>query len=322
MIPNKLSAEGGTGLRLDKFLAHKIPALSRTQIQEMIKIGHVLVNGGKVKSSFILEGTEYISYTLPEPKTVSPELIPQNITLDVLYEDECLIVVNKQAGLTVHPGTGKPDGTLVNGLIYHFQSLSNLNGALRPGIVHRLDEDTTGVILIAKSNTAHRKLSAQFEQRKVQKLYSGITWGKWEKREGIINDPIGRSRNDPRLYILSQKGKTACTKYKIIHQNKYLSHLEFSPKTGRTHQIRVHCTSRGHPIFADKKYSGGYSRTKGFLPEISKMLHDLLKNFKGHALHASQLKFRHPETDKLVCIRAPLPDYFNKLSLLMRDKFE
>ena len=207
-------------------------------------------------------------------------------------------------------------------MVYHFQSLSNLNGNLRPGIVHRLDADTTGVILIAKSNMVHRKLSAQFEFRKVQKIYAGITWGKWENPEGIIDDPIGRSQNDPRLFTISQKGKTASTKYKIIHQNKYLSHLEFSPKTGRTHQIRVHCASRGHPIFADIKYSGGFSRTKGFLPEISKMLHDLLKNFKGHALHASQLTFKHPETDKLFCIKAPLPDYFNELSQFMRDELE
>jgi len=320
--PIKLSAAEGIGFRLDKFLAENISVLSRSQIQEMIKNGLVLVDDCKVKSSLRLEGTETISYTIPESRDISPTLIPQDMQLDIIYEDESLVIINKPAGLTVHPGAGQPDGTLVNGLLYHFQSLSNLNGDFRPGIVHRLDADTTGIIVIAKNNAAHRKLSAQFEARQIKKIYAGITWGAWDNPAGVIDQAIGRSPKDHRVFTLSRHGKAALTKYKIIYQNKYLSQVEFSPETGRTHQLRVHCSSQGHPIFADQKYSGGSSRTKGFIPEISKILRIMLNNFKGHALHAYKLTFKHPETDELLSFQAPFPDCFEELYRNMRENFE
>lgn len=309
----ELSATGGSGFRLDKFLKDQLQNLSRTQIQAMIRNEQVLINGKKVKSSYHLDGTESITYSIPEPKGLPESLIPENIPIDILYEDEYLLAVNKQAGLVVHPGVGHPTGTLVNGLVYHFQSLSDMNGVLRPGIVHRLDADTTGIILIAKTNTVHRKLGEQFEQRKVKKVYEGITWGTWIEEEGTMNASIARKRSDPRSFTVSEKGKVARTDYKVQFQSRYLSHLEFYPKTGRTHQIRVHAVSMNHPIFADEKYGGGPDRAKGFVPEITRQLKKLHKEMGRHALHARLISFKHPMSGKLMSITAPVPDDFQKL---------
>ncbi len=309
----KLLASEGKTFRLDKYLTNKLSSLSRTQIKEMILSGQVLVNGNVSKPSTILTGQETILYSLPEPEEISSLPKPQPITLDIVYEDDCIVAVNKPAGLIVHPGAGNPDGTLVNGLAYHFNSLSDINGASRPGIIHRLDKETSGIILIAKTNLAHSKIAEQFEKRTVKKTYEGITWGTWSESAGIINEPIQRKRSDPRMYIINSGGREAITQYKVIHQDQHLSHMEFYPKTGRTHQIRVHASGMNHPIFADEKYSGGLARTKGFIPEVSRNLKQLYQMIGRHALHAKQIQFQHPASGKAITLDAPLPDEFLSL---------
>ena len=307
MTSKTLSAIGGENIRLDKFLSNHLPALSRTKIQKMINDGLVYVNNTYAKASLILEGSELISYTIPEINIDITDIKPQEIPLEILYEDKVLIAVNKQPGLIVHPGNGHPDGTLVNGLVHYFSKLSDVNGFLRPGIVHRLDKDTSGVVLIAKDNITHRKLASQFQNRTIKKEYFAITWGVWNEPKGRINNAIKRKRSDPTSYQIDKEGREAITNYKLIKEGQYLSSVAFYPKTGRTHQIRVHSLSMNHPIFGDNKYGGGEQKVKGFITEVNKELKKLLNDIGRQALHAKKIIFNHPENDKLISIVAPIP---------------
>ena len=272
MNSKTLSAYGGENTRLDKFLSNHLPELSRTKIQKMINDGLVQVDNNYAKASLILDGSEHISYTIPDINIDIKDITPKAIPLEILYEDAYLIAINKQPGLIVHPGNGNADGTLANGLVHYFNKLSDVNGFLRPGIVHRLDKDTSGVILIAKDNTTHRKLSSQFQNRTIKKEYFAITWGKWNEPNGCINNAIKRKRSDPTSYQTDEAGRESITDYELIKQGEYLSSVAFYPKTGRTHQIRVHSSSMNHPIFGDDKYGGGNQKVKGFIPEVKKEL--------------------------------------------------
>ncbi len=292
--------------RLDRFLDHHLPDYSRTQIQRAIAQGLVMVNGHQQKASYRLQGDEVVAF---EPPAILPEpdhIIPQPIPLHILYEDEVLIVLNKPAGLPVHPGKGNPHGTLVNGLVYYFRELSDINGPLRPGIVHRLDQNTSGVLLVAKNNQTHHQLSEQFAQRVVEKTYVGITWGQWPERSGNIEAPLGRCRGDPTRYEVVSSGRSAKTGYEIQQEGQYLSVVHFFPRTGRTHQIRVHCAYADHPLFGDEKYGGGSSRCKGFLPHISRKLNGLMDILQRQALHAYQLRFYHPVEKKSMTFTVPI----------------
>jgi len=302
-----LSAVEGEGLRLDKFLSNQLPELSRTKIQKMINDGLVFVNNTEAKASLILVGSEFITYTVPDLNINIKDISPQEIPLEILYEDNFIIAINKQPGLIVHPGNGHTSGTLANGLVYYFDQLSDLNGFLRPGIVHRLDKDTSGVILIAKDNASHRKLASQFQNRTIKKEYFAITWGIWKDFKGSINNAIKRKRSDPTSYHIDKEGREAVTNYELIKQGQYLSSITFYPKTGRTHQIRVHSSSMNHPIFGDNKYGGGDQKIKGFTPEVNKLLKKLLNNIGRQALHAKKIVFKHPDNDKLISIEAPIP---------------
>ena len=307
MTSKTLSAVEGKGLRLDKFLSNQLPELSRTKIQKMINDGLVFVNNTEVKASLILVGSEFITYTVPDLNINIKDISPQEIPLEILYEDNFIIAINKQPGLIVHPGNGHTSGTLANGLVYYFDQLSDLNGFLRPGIVHRLDKDTSGVILIAKDNASHRKLASQFQNRAIKKEYFAITWGIWKDFKGSINNAIKRKRSDPTSYHIDKEGREAVTNYELIKQGQYLSSITFYPKTGRTHQIRVHSSSMNHPIFGDNKYGGGDQKIKGFTPEVNKLLKKLLNNIGRQALHAKKIVFKHPDNDKLISIEAPIP---------------
>ena len=307
MTSKTLSAVEGEGLRLDKFLSNQLPELSRTKIQKMINDGLVFVNNTEAKASLILDGSEFIAYTVPDLNINIKDISPQEIPLEILYEDNFIIAINKQPGLIVHPGNGHTSGTLANGLVYYFDQLSDLNGFLRPGIVHRLDKDTSGVILIAKDNASHRKLASQFQNRTIKKEYFAITWGIWKDFKGSINNAIKRKRSDPTSYHIDKEGREAVTNYELIKQGQYLSSITFYPKTGRTHQIRVHSSSMNHPIFGDNKYGGGDQKIKGFTPEVNKLLKKLLNNIGRQEFHAKKIVFKHPDNDKLISIEAPIP---------------
>jgi len=297
-----------SGVRLDKYLADKLDNISRSQIQKYIKSGQILVNSELSTPKYNINANDKILIELPESE-VTPDFIePQNIPLDIIFEDDNIVLVNKPAGLTVHPGIGNRNGTLVNALAYHFNELSDINGNLRPGIVHRLDQNTSGIILVAKNNNSHSKLAEQFSNRTVKKVYYGITWGRWEEKEGIIDKPIGRRRNDPTTYHVDLNGKESRTDYKTIKESEYFTEMNYFPKTGRTHQIRVHSAFIGNPILGDDKYSGSKNRIKGYIPEITKKMETLFRDVKRHILHAAQISFIHPVKNREMQFKADIPE--------------
>ena len=322
MISFKILQTKDIGLRLDKFLVLNLPNYSRSKIQALIKSGAILVNEKIRKTGYSLELNDSIVIQTPKSRNQLDKLVPQYMDLDILYEDKSIAIINKPAKMIVHPGVGNSSGTLANGLLYYFNNLSNLNGQFRPGIVHRLDGDTSGLILIAKSNQAHKFIANQFQKQSVSKNYIALVWGTPIEDEGEIDHPIARKRNDPTSYTISENGKNAVTKYKVISRYRHLSQISYSPKTGRTHQIRVHSAHLGLPIFGDEKYGGGLAKTRGFLPEFTKFYHQQLKKFNRHALHASKLGFIHPESKDHVVFEASLPQEFLNLNTEIESWYE
>ena len=315
MVSFQINGQDEIGTRLDHFLVSKTNAFSRSKIQSWIKSGHIKVNNNICKTGYLLEEDDMVVMNIPTIESSEIKLIPENQELDIIFEDEYLVAVNKPAGMIVHPGIGARKNTLVNGLLYHFKDLSNINGTTRPGIVHRLDKETSGIILIAKTNEAHSYLANQFKERKINKKYVGLTWGIWKNRKGKINEPISRSKKDPRNYQVSDTGKKSITNYEVKKIYRHLSLISFIPKTGRTHQIRVHSSYQGHPIFGDKKYGGRYSKARGYLPEFELIYRSMLDKFNRHALHASKIEFKHPNSKNNVILSAPLPkEYLNLIN--------
>ena len=300
-----------SSIRLDKYLAEEIEFLSRTKVKEYIKTSKVLINGKPVKPSYLLEGGEIVEIEIPDiaPSEVKGEDIP----LDVLYEDEILIVVNKPAGMVTHQGAGNYSGTLVNGLVYHFSSLSQVYGEQRPGIVHRLDKDTSGILVVAKTDECHRHLADQFSNRTVSKTYVGIVWGKLKEKKGVIDNSIIRHPTKRKQFKVGEGGRSAITEYRVMKEWEYLSLLEILPKTGRTHQIRVHLASINHPIFGDETYGGGKSRIKGYQPEVRNQIVDLFNIARRFMLHARTLSFYHPKSGVEVTFSAPIPEDLQRI---------
>lgn len=302
-----------TARRLDHFLHDQLPEFSRTSLQRFIRQGMILVNGQEVKPSLPLEGGEVIELEIDYNDSEQDEIVPEQVDFGIIHEDEHLVIIDKPAGLVVHPGRGNLSGTLANGLAHRYHDLSDINGPLRPGIIHRLDKDTSGLLIVAKTNHAHREIAAQFEQRTVNKTYQAMTWGRWEPVEGIIEKPIKRSGQNHLKYTVNNAGKPAVTEFRRLAEFRYLSQMEFHPRTGRTHQIRVHASHLGFAIFADELYNGGVKRAKGYLPEVNNILKHLLHSIKRHALHAHRLEINHPITGKRLVFSSPLPDDFNFL---------
>ena len=308
-----------SGDRVDLFLSQKFPTISRSKIQKYIKDGSILVEGERVKPNWILSEGEQLFGEIKEVEIKGNE--PENIPLDILYEDEYYIVINKKSGLIVHPGNGIKNGTLVNALLFHFNKLSNIN-PIRPGIVHRLDKDTTGVILVAKTDEAHVKMAKLFENREIRKIYKAISWGKVEE-QGRIDLNICRNPTDRTLFTTSQtKGRDALTIYKLDKYYPPLSLLSIGLKTGRTHQIRVHMKSLGHSILCDEDYSGGKKRIKSFHSKYNQLLTRIFNKINRVALHAELLEFIHPVTGQNTKIVAPLPADMKDVLSILREYSE
>ena len=290
------ASEESKNQRLDAFLASSLDGLTRSQATRLIESGEVAVNGKAVSKSYKLAGGEAVAVTLPEPEPV--EAVPQDIPLDVVYEDTDVIVVNKPSGMVVHPAPGHPDGTLVNALLYHCAgTLSGVGGALRPGIVHRIDRDTSGLIIAAKNDAAHQYLSAQLADHTLARTYECIVVGKLREDRGTVDAPIARHPTDRKRMAVVAGGREAVTHWEVIARYPGYTHVRCRLETGRTHQIRVHMAYIGHPILGDTVYGA-----KKEVPGLT-----------GQCLHAVGLRFLHPRTHEVVELSCPLPEEFTRM---------
>ena len=290
------ASEESKNQRLDAFLASSLDGLTRSQATRLIESGEVAVNGRAVSKSYKLAGGEDIAVTLPEPEPV--EAVPQDIPLDVVYEDADVIVVNKPSGMVVHPSPGHPDGTLVNALLHHCAgTLSGVGGALRPGIVHRIDRDTSGLIIAAKNDAAHQYLSAQLADHTLARTYECIVVGKLREDRGTVDAPIARHPTDRKRMAVVAGGREAVTHWEVIARYPGYTHVRCRLETGRTHQIRVHMAYIGHPILGDTVYGA-----KKEVPGLT-----------GQCLHAVGLRFLHPRTHEVVELSCPLPEEFTRM---------
>jgi len=279
-------------LRLDRFLASQLTGYSRARLQQLIRAGFVTRNGAAARPRDLIRGGDKIELREPPPEKLDNQ--PEAIPLEILFEDDDLVVINKPAGLVVHPGAGHRDHTLVNALLSHCSTLSGIGGKERPGIVHRLDKETSGCIVIAKNDDAHRGLSLQFAARTVEKLYLALVAGKLRRNAGVIEEKIGRHPADrQRMRVTSSRGRAAITEYRVVRSSGEMSLIECRLHSGRTHQIRVHLHHLGHPVLGDKIYA----------PKVA-------KKFPRQMLHAWKLGFRHPRTGEWKVFQAPLPDDF------------
>ena len=285
------------GKRIDSVISEYTTELSRNAVQRLIEENQITVNGKKIKPSYKTNINDEIIINIPEPKEI--DLKPQNIPLEVLYEDNDIIVINKPKGMVVHPANGNLDGTLVNAVMAICRdSLSGIGGEIRPGIVHRLDKDTSGAIIVAKNDKAHIKLSEDLKNHKIKKTYIALVRGIIKENEATINMPIARSKQDRKKMAVDKNGKEAITHFKVLnrYKEKYTL-LEINIETGRTHQIRVHLSHIGYPIIGDNTYSNGKNEW----------------GIVGQCLHAKALDFKHPITGKDIHIEAPIPEYFNNI---------
>ena len=283
-----------SGLRADQYLAGVLDGLTRSAAQKLLEEGRVLRRGKALKKNDKLQAGDEVAVCIPDPTPV--EIVPQDIPLDVVYEDGDVIVVNKPVGMVVHPAPGHPDGTLVNALLYHCgQSLSGINGQLRPGIVHRIDRDTSGLIIAAKNDRAHLSLAAQLQDHSLSRVYEAVAVGGLREDRGTVDAPIGRHPVDrKRMAVDRQNGREAVTHWRVLARYPGFTHVECRLETGRTHQIRVHLASIGHPLLGDVVYG-----SKKPVPGLA-----------GQCLHARRLRFTHPSTGQLVELECPLPGWF------------
>jgi 23S rRNA pseudouridine1911/1915/1917 synthase len=306
--------------RLDKYLTRFLPDLTRTRIQQLISDGLITINGAATKPSHQVTPGEIIQVHIPPP--AASELIPQAIPLRVVYEDQYLIVIDKPAGMVVHPACGHPSGTLANALLYHYKNLSQVSGQSRPGIVHRLDKDTSGLLVAARNDQVHTALSEQFKQKSTEREYVAVVWGHPKPGKGAISSFLMRSSSDRRKMAVSQsQGKWAVTHYEVAEKFHLHSTVRLHLETGRTHQIRVHLSHRGHPVFGDPVYGGRRSQATGLNAEDTRFVVEMLQRFKRQALHARVLGFLHPVTQQPLHFESELPDDMKELiDALRRDK--
>lgn len=292
-----LLVEEDCKLRIDRYLSEHCSELSRSYLQKLLKDGSVLVDGKPVKSNYKVTQGEKILLQIPDPE--EPEIVPEKMALDILYEDSDIIMVNKPKGLVVHPAAGHESGTLVNGLLAHCRDLSGINGVLRPGIVHRIDMDTTGVLVVCKNDYAHGRIADQLKVHSITRIYYAIVHGVIQEDNGTIDAPIGRHPTDRKKMSINEKnGKPAVTHYRILRRFTRFTYIECRLETGRTHQIRVHMASIGHPLLGDLVYGPSKCPYPGL---------------QGQTLHAGVLGICHPTTGEYLEVTAPLPQYFEEL---------
>ena len=289
-------------MRLDKYLAEQFPEQTRSYLQKLIKEGQVLVNGKTVKSGYQLSKGDEVSVTIPEPKELDVE--PQKMDLDIVYEDEDVILINKPKGMVVHPAPGHTTDTLVNGLLYHCKdNLSGINGVARPGIVHRIDRDTTGILIVCKNDMSHNSIAAQLKEHSINRRYRALVHGNLKEDTGTVEGPIGRHPVDRKKMAINERnGKPAVTHYTVLERFGNYTLIECKLETGRTHQIRVHMTSIGHPLVGDEVYGPAKCPFK----------------LQGQCLHAMVLGFVHPRTGEYMEFSADLPEYFKDLLKKLR----
>ena len=278
-------------MRIDKYLKEELEDISRSLIQDLIKDGYILVNGSNIKANYMLKENDNIKVTIADPEI--SDIVPQDIPLDIYYEDEDVIVINKPSGMVVHPGCGNNDNTLVNALMYHCDDLSSINGIIRAGIVHRIDKDTSGLLVSCKNDNSHRSLSEQFANKTVKRKYYALVHGVINHNLGKIDAPIGRDLSNRQMMGVVNKGKHAVTHFKVLERFSDCTFVELQLETGRTHQIRVHMKHIGFPLVGDPVY--GPKKVVGN---------------HGQFLHAKTLGFTHPTTGKFLEFESPLPDYF------------
>lgn len=303
-------------LRIDKFIMNKTSMSSRSRVQQAAKAGNLKVNGSIVKVNYKVRPSDKI--TLVYPKGMNqPDLTPEDIPLEILHEDEDVVVINKQAGLVVHPGVGNTSGTLVNALLFHVDSLANKKDETRPGLVHRLDKNTSGVMVIAKTDEAANKLSKQFFDRTIKRRYVALVWGDVEEDEGTVTGHIGRDLRNPKIFTVFPRedfGKHAVTHYKVLERFGYVTLVECRLETGRTHQIRVHMKHIGHTLFADDMYGGDKILKGTIYTKYKQFFNNCMELCPRQALHAKSLGFEHPATSNEIFIEKELP---NDMQLLV-----
>jgi 23S rRNA pseudouridine1911/1915/1917 synthase len=302
--------------RLDLFLTNHIENATRSKIQKLIEAELVKVNGKPAKANYKIRPNDIIEAThpvTPRPEDTEPEDIP----LDILFEDEYLIVVNKPAGMVTHPAHGNYGGTLVNALLHHTSNLSELNQGGRPGIIHRLDKNTSGLLVVAKDDFTHAEIAKQFSRRTIEREYHTICWGKFKEKSGEISSKITRSTSDRKKFSISvTQGKPSLTLYEVIEEFDFTTYLKVKLKTGRTHQIRVHLSSIGKPVFGDPTYGGRQIHFGSELPKIKNRIQNLLDIMPRQALHAKTLGFFHPQKKKMTYLNSDLPE---DMKLLIRE---
>ena len=297
----KITNENDIGTRIDKYLSNSIEGKSRSFIQGLVDSNSVLVNEKEVKSNYKLRQSDEITVIMPEP--IELDVKPEKIDLNIVYEDKDIIVLNKPQGVVVHPAPGNYTGTLVNGLLYHCKDLSGINGVIRPGIVHRIDKDTSGILVIAKNDESHNILAEQFKEHSIKREYYALVEGKFSNLEGTIDKPIGRNKKDRLKMAIVDDGKRAVTHYNVLEQyNNGTSLIKCRLETGRTHQIRVHMASIGHPLVGDPIYGLKKQRFK----------------LQGQVLHAKTLGFIHPTTKEYIEFDSELPKYYLELLNYLR----
>lgn len=311
--------EGKKKERIDVFLTNTIENATRSRIQKLIKAEFVTVNGNAVKTNYIISPGDKISVTIP----VAPrpdKIEPENIPIEIVYEDDYLLVVNKPPGIVVHPSFGNFTGTLVHALLYHTENLSDYNSPDRPGIVHRLDKDTSGLLLVAKDPWVHAQLAKQFSNRTITREYWTVCWGILKEREGHVIGNIARSKKDRKIFAVSEnEGKHAETLFWEIEQFEFASLIKLKLKTGRTHQIRVHMAHINHPIFGDPTYGGRKIVYGSNLPKIKARVDNLLSIINRQALHAKTIGFIHPKTKEELIFNSELPDDMKELIEKLRE---